>query len=447
MKSKQLYIVYCIDTEGPFSENIKDTFIRLNEILPFTIKKKPTIENLDNLIKENKLVSQIVNKNILNYNNNFYSIKKMFLECFNEKQITDFKDSYGNSIKYNFFICDHVFYKNNPRKRKVGFHQIYNFYENFLTKKIKDKEQLQLHYHPHSITNQGHHSGTKWSDEHDKLNQILSRRVIDKLNFPSSNRAGFHVMRPDSSWFLEQYIPFDYSNNSMNDSKILNQLDLKFSNYGFWENATKSWVPYHPSFYDYEKKGEMNRYTARSLNIGTRYNNINQAEVDKAFKEANEFKRPILSFNNHDTRQIKNDIISFIKMVKKSSKKYPEVKFKFSKSVEAFRGSLKLKKQSNIKFSFKKKVVNNYTVLFIEADQDIFGPQPYFCYKSKNNKYFYDNLVIIKPFRKWRYIFNQENLLPNEIDTIGIAANNNYGKTTVINLSKDFKLIKKNYLN
>ncbi len=42
----------------------------------------------------------------------------------------------------------------------------------------------------------------------DSLQQIISRRVIDRQWFPVANRAGFHVTRPDSHWFLEAIHPF-----------------------------------------------------------------------------------------------------------------------------------------------------------------------------------------------------------------------------------------------
>ena len=41
---KQLFIVYCIDTEGPLTEPLEATFERLYEI--FGIRLEPTKENL-----------------------------------------------------------------------------------------------------------------------------------------------------------------------------------------------------------------------------------------------------------------------------------------------------------------------------------------------------------------------------------------------------------------
>ena len=38
--------------------------------------------------------------------------------------------------------------------------------------------------------------------------------MIDRQWFPAAHRPGFHVIRPDSHWFLEQFVPFDYSSQA-----------------------------------------------------------------------------------------------------------------------------------------------------------------------------------------------------------------------------------------
>lgn len=43
--------------------------------------------------------------------------------------------------------------------------------------------------------------------------------------FPLVNRAGMHNERPDSNWFLEQWIPFDASNQSI-EMMIIFQTDV-----------------------------------------------------------------------------------------------------------------------------------------------------------------------------------------------------------------------------
>ena len=63
------------------------------------------------------------------------------------------------------------------------------------------------------------------------------------------NRAGFHVERPDSHWFLEQFIPFDLSNTNKNE-KIKN---LKLQEDGIG-GEHKNWEIYNPDKDDYQKK-------------------------------------------------------------------------------------------------------------------------------------------------------------------------------------------------
>ena len=60
----------------------------------------------------------------------------------------------------------------------------------------------------HPIQKFAHLCATRWLGPTDKIFQILSRRIIDRSWFPAVNRPGFQVCRPDSHWFLEQFIPF-----------------------------------------------------------------------------------------------------------------------------------------------------------------------------------------------------------------------------------------------
>src|SRR5690606_40662912 len=82
------------------------------------------------------------------------------------------------------------------------------------------EDGIQFHYQPHPHNRNAHHCATHWWAASDSLYQILTRRVIDRLWFPAANRPGFHVLRPDSHWFLEQYIPFDFSNQRSEERRV-----------------------------------------------------------------------------------------------------------------------------------------------------------------------------------------------------------------------------------
>ena len=81
------------------------------------------------------------------------------------------------------------------------------------------------------------------------------------------------------------------------------------------ERAPLTWVPYHPSHEDYQIEGNCNRWISRCLNIGTRFANINLAEVERAFKEVSDGKNVVLSFADHDFRDLRKDVKEAYEMI------------------------------------------------------------------------------------------------------------------------------------
>src|SRR5690606_28314174 len=137
-------------------------------------------------------------------------------------------------------------------------------------------------------------SATHWWSSSDSLIQILSRRVIDRSWFPAANRAGFHVIRPDSHWVLEQHIPFDLSSQAV--AAVAGDpahAGLDQGRWGGWRRARVTWEPYHPAHDDYQQPGSCRRWIARCLNIGTRYRLLSEEHVRQAFAEA-EADRPVV---------------------------------------------------------------------------------------------------------------------------------------------------------
>ena len=54
--------------------------------------------------------------------------------------------------------------------------------------------------------------------------------------------------------------------------------------------------------------------------------------------------------------------------------------------------------------------------------------------KTVAGTYHHDNLDIDEPFHRWRYVFDEETFPLGALDAIGVAANNAYGVTTVVNV-------------
>jgi len=451
---KTFYIVHCVDTEGPLHESLKATFERLKHI--YHLDLKPSKNLLTKLQKRlvdlgglEESVQNSLDPKLLNYNNNWKKIYSMLDECLDLNFRNKFKDSFNNGWIYNWHCVDHVDYNYNPRRRTLGYNKIFDYYRSILKKRNCNYDGMYLHYHPHPIKKHAHLCATRWIGPTDKIFQILSRRIIDRNWFPASNRPGFQVTRPDSHWFLEQFIPFDFANLATDAKNIDDkQFDISNGRSGDWRRAPITWEPYHPHHDDYQTRGSCNRWIARSLNIGTRFANLDFKEVERAFLETLEGKNVILSFSNHDFRDLRKDVFVAHNLIKTVGKKYPEVNYVNSTCVEAMRKSLKLPFVKKIEFEINiKEITDKAHILNIKSSEKIFGSQPYLAIKTLKGKYIHDNLDFQIPFLQWSYTFDEETLFLKEIDKIGIAANNSYGITTILNYDLKKKKILNTYLN
>jgi hypothetical protein len=268
----------------------------------------------------------------------------------------------------------------------------------------------------------------------DKLFQVLSRRIIDRNWFPSVNRPGFQVNRPDSHWFLEQFIPFDYATLAMESQKEdTQQLDFSAGRSGDWRRAPITWEPYHPSHDDYQVPGNCRRWIGRCLNIGTRAYLLDEKEVTRAFSEAREGKSVIMSFADHDFRDLREDVKEVYNHITTVKKNFPEIEFEHCEAIDAMRKSLKLKYQSKCELdvNLHHDPKSNSCTLKVNSSEDTFGPQPFLSFKTHTSDYFHDNFDFQIPFREWSYTFDGETMPINAIDKIGVAVNNKYGITSV----------------
>ena len=285
MKNKKvnLYINICIDTEGPLTETLKATFDRLKTSK--NIKLKPTIKNLKKLqtmkISLNgreKEIADYVNPKRISYLNNWTKVTKMIKKITSKDFRLLFRDSFNKPIIYNWFIIDTVGYKNNPRKKSTGFHSILDKYQKILTNHSKDL--FGWHFHAVPANRNAVEYNTSWTGN-DFHEQSLCRRLIDKNIFHSVFRAGGLIERNDINFWLENFIPFDFSNSSKDPRNSKSDTPGKIDD---WRKAPYDWSFYNPNFYDYRIKGNMNRTIFRTLDIDSNVNIINEFEIEKAFK-------------------------------------------------------------------------------------------------------------------------------------------------------------------
>ena len=80
----------------------------------------------------------------------------------------------------------------------------------------------------------------------------------------------------------------------------------------------------------------------------------------------------------------------------------------------------------------KKKTLSDVPSLTIKCIQGkVFGPQPFLSIKTKKKRYIHDNLDFSKDKQVWHYAFHGDTLSINDVDEIGVAANDRFGNTHI----------------
>jgi hypothetical protein len=446
-KKAAVYIVHHIDTEGPLSESIEELFIRLKDI--FNIELEPTEQNLRKLQKrainldgiENE-VSNVVSPHLINFKSSWEQIDEMLNRIMHYSFRDQLLDSAGNGWIYNWHVMDHVGYKNNPRKRDVGYGNIFKFYNDKIMETNSNKDAIHWHFHPVNLFLDGHIPATSYNNSMYLLQQIINRRIIEHNYFPVVNRAGFHSERPDSHLFLEQWVPFDASNQSVAiKSHSVHQSDGVDGRFGDWKGAPDDWSIYNPHHDNYKRKGACRRYIARVLNLNSRFHSINETEIEKAFQRVKHGKSTYLGITNHDWREMSTEIDHFRNMLKIITNKYPEVPFYFSESVNAFRNILfndtKWKKDKLIfDVTIRKKSQQNAQLLVNLRNGSFFGQQPWLVIKM-GDTYFTDNFDVITPDSIFSYTFDNYTIKIQDVEIVAVASNDKYGNQQITELNAD----------
>jgi hypothetical protein len=429
---KTVYVVHCVDTEGPLAESLQATFQRAKEI--FNLDLEPSVETLQKLQRceidlggIEQEVAKVFNPKLLGYHQDWPSIDQMLDEIMSAEFRNKRSDSAGNGWLFNWHCIDHFGFTDNPRGRDMKIHAVFDHYRQ--RPDLAD-DSVQFHHHPVGFFHQAHKPATNYLSYQPNIFKLLAHKIIDRQWFPSVYRPGFHTTRPDSHWFLEQYIPFEYANQSMKDDNPDHlQQDLSGGRFGDWRRAPQDWTPYHPSHDDYQVPGHCRRWIGRCLNIGTRLRLLDAQSVDLAFEQAQKGEPAILSFTNHDFREISDDIDYVYSLLKQASDKFPEVKFEYQNGLEAMRKGLKLTSPSQ-KLDFTCRLSDS--VLEISSNHNTFGPQPFMAIRTKDGRYLHDNFDFQENFKRWTYHFDDMTVPLEQIDTFGVAANDHYGQTCVV---------------
>lgn len=435
-----MHVVHCIDTEGPLHESLETKFERLQMI--FGISMEPTAENLEKLVKgeidlggKEEIVRQTFSSHLTNFMDDWTKLGAMLDRAMSEGFRNEVRDSFGGGWVYSWFCVDHVDYTVNPRRRTIGYHAIFDHYRELLNHPANRRDGLHWHMHPMSVYREAHRCATSFLNSPHAL-EVLARRIIERRWFPSCFRAGFQAERPDLHWFLEQYVPFDFSNTSEEDSsQTLQHADLGGGRSGDWRLAPRDWGVYHPSHDQYQIPGNCRRWIARALNVLNRFASIDAMEVEKAFRQAQEGKPTLLCIASHDFRDLVPEVRFFRKLMVESGAKFPDVQVKFGEAREAFRSVIGVDTDApglELAVTLERSPSGLPRRLLVETIQGrVFGPQPFLAIKTRSKRFIHDNFDFTTDLKSWHYTFDEESVLPEDLDTVGVGASDEHGNICV----------------
>ena len=439
-----VHLVHAVDTEGPLYESIDATFERLREIFGID-SVEATQANLARIQAgeidfgdQTALIQDALSSHRVSTLGTWSEIREMLLRVTDESFRNRIPDANGNGWVFNWFCLDHVGFQTNPRRRDMGYHNVHDFYTAWIREQPNSRDTIQWHFHPMSTYREAHRCATHYLRS-SEIFDILTRRVIERDFFPSCYRAGFQAERPDSHWFLEQFIPHDISNMATADTTdVDSSIDFKNGRSGDWRRAPYDWTVYHPSHDDYQVPGGCRRLIGRALNLRNRIGNLTQCELDLAFDRASDGSDVLVGMCSHDWRDMQAEIENVYEMLEAARQRFPNVPFVYSQATEAFRQQLPEDIRENqeplsLTIHFHPEVPGE-DVPFIEIRTtagEVFGPQPFLAIQSRSGLFFHDNLDFGTSKGVWYYAFHPDTLLLDDVRCVGVAANDILGNTVV----------------
>lgn len=439
-----VHLVHAIDTEGPLYESLEAKFERLHDL--FGIQGiEPTPSNLGKLQageidlgERTEPVRDMLHSHRANTLSTWTELEQMLEKACSREFREQLPDCEGKGWIYTWFCMDHVNYLENPRKRDIGHHNIHDHYTALVKRQPWSGDGVEFHFHPMSTYRDAHRCATHYLRT-DDLYQILCRRIIDRGFFPASYRAGFQAERPDSHWFLEQFIPYDISNMATADTADIDaSIDFRNGRSGNWRRAPHDWTVYNPDHDDYQIPGSCRRLIGRALNLNNRIACMNQTEMDQAFARAAAGENVLVGLCSHDWRDISPEVETALGFLRKAQARYPGVPFRYSNCRDAFRAQLQptVQQQAPLQLSVHfhpEQPGKDVPYIEIRTEQGkVFGPQPFLAIKTRSRRYLHDNLDFDNSGKVWYYAFHGDTLPWDDVETIGIAANDILGNTVVL---------------
>jgi hypothetical protein len=163
--------------------------------------------------------------------------------------------------------------------------------------------------------------------------QMVAMLILDKGYYPSVFRAGWTWESSDFSVWLDDVVPFDFSNTAPLTSSMPHSMrDTSGGRYD-WSKAPSDWTYYHPDSADYQKAGHLKRTMFRCF-PGHKSIDLNFFE---AFKKAKAGENVLVGAYVHSF----DDIAQFCRIttstLRNTAQSFFGIRYKFVTALEGAR--------------------------------------------------------------------------------------------------------------
>jgi hypothetical protein len=297
---------------------------------------------------------------------------------------TPLVDSYGQTIKFTWWMMGgNIFrYASNRNFPVPNIMTLYLMrkYHGEAIKKFGD--EITMHYHTFVWTdydrdgifwwNQAH----KFTESQDDFDVTLAQYLLEENTFPVSFRSGWHYMDNDWQRYLDTLLPFSMHDDWPNVRvTTVEPIDNVYD----WSKSSKEWVPFHPSYDNYQVPGSLKGWNLRSTHIG----GVDSAAMVAIFAKANAGVDQVACLWGHlPETDFPDNMQKIDRLAHIAALKYPAVKFRYCTAVEAmqrWRGTIDV--TPPVVTISERRTGDNLTFV-ITTNEPIFQPQPFVAAKD-----------------------------------------------------------------
>jgi len=264
------------------------------------------------------------------------------------------RDSFGNSFKITWYCqMDYVMSQSNyvwadgSSAGVSGYTGIMDLLNETWGAKIANYGDA-FEYHHHFLTYNGtwerHDSGP--DESYPGYQDIaLDHMILDRNFYPSTFRAGYWIMPPALSSWLDNWLPLDYT-----------------PLYGL------PWYPTNP--------------TGGRYQVATRYG-VTQSDIDLSFAQAESSGKAVYSDSTHSWEDMAQEISSLQGNLTSASTRYPDVNFKYVTAQEAVQQYFGYTNLSAPMFT----ITSNGSSYTITSSEPLWQNNPYIALKYVDGTY------------------------------------------------------------